>query len=133
MIFIFLVMPNMHSDEQNCLKKRQNHRLSTRTEVNQMISMLKSHLTWIFYSHFSLSLSLPRVCMYTYADCTNDKRLPFTMFGWWHSFLCHLFAAISLPNPLITHDKTQQRDKIAVKINDLKQKHSKPNKISECM
>lgn len=45
MIFIFLVMPNMHSDEQNCLKKRQNHRLSTRTEVNQMISMLKSHLT----------------------------------------------------------------------------------------
>lgn len=39
------------------------------------------------------------------------------------------FAAISLPNPLITHDKTQQRDKIAVKINDLKQKHAEPNQI----
>lgn len=38
-------------------------------------------------------------------------------------FVCHGCIVICQLNLLITHDKTQQRDKIAVKINDLKQKH----------
>lgn len=105
---------------------------------------MKTHSTCIFlkpfyyYYYFEMCIRVSasaNACVRAHSVCRIDrlyidKRLPFTLFRFGiHSCrLCHLFAAIPLPNPLITHDKTQQRDKIAVKINDLKQKYAEPNR-----
>lgn len=81
-----------------------------------------------FFSHYS------QVSHYTDRNgrlSTKDYHLHCSAVGI-HACVIY-FAAISLPNPLITHDKTQQRDKIAVKINDLKQKHAETNQIRETL
>lgn len=89
--------------------------------------LLKSHSTWIFYSHVGFFFCTVHTRYTQLVKTTKDYHLQ-CLVDAIHSYVIYLLL-FSLPNPLITHDKTQQRDKIAVKINDLKQKHSEPNGI----